>query len=200
MFQLSLAWKAEIILTEIFDILSKQISSPPNFRQHVTLLDGRKILIRPSAYDDKAEIAALFNRLSNETRFLRYHYYKATLSQDELESFCNVDYYDTFALVAEIRRNKRDEIVGAAHYFRLSQPDTAEVSFVVEDKEQGNGIGTNLLKILSIMAVERGITTFVAELLNENVVMLNIFRRYNPDLDQVVDGNTKYVAFSLRTT
>ena len=87
-------------------------------------------------HDDKAEIAALFSRLSNETRFLRYHYYKATMSQDELETLCNVDYYDTFALVAEMRRNKRDEIVGIAHYFRLSQPGTAEVSFVVEDNEQ----------------------------------------------------------------
>jgi RimJ/RimL family protein N-acetyltransferase len=151
-------------------------------------------------HDDKSEIASLFSRLSNETRFLRYHYYKAAESQDEIESLCNVDYYDTFALVAEMNRNKRDEIVGIAHYYRLSQPDTAEVSFVVEDKEQGNGIGTNLLKILSLMAAERGISTFVAELLNENVVMLNIFRKYNPNLDQVVDGNTKYVAFSIRTT
>jgi len=179
--------------------LNKQICSPPNFKQHVALLDGRIILIRSTTDGDKTEIAALFNRLSTETRFLRYHYYKVTLSQDELESFCNVDYYDIFALVAEMRRNNRDEIVGVAHYFRLPQPNTAEISFVVEDQEQGNGIGTNLLKILSVMAEERGITTFVAELLNENVVMLDIFRRYNPDLDQIVDRNTKHVTFSIRT-
>ena len=179
--------------------MNKQICSPPNFRQNVVLLDGRKILIRPTTDGDKAEIAALFSRLSTETLFLRYHYYKVTLSQDELESFCNVDYHDTFSLVPEMRRNNREEIVGVAHYFRLSQSNTAEVSFLVEDREHKNGIGTNLLKVLSVMAVERGITTFVAELLTENIVMLDIFRRYNPGLDQVVDGNTKHVTFSIRT-
>ena len=171
-------------------MLNKQTCpQPPEYQKQITLRDGRQALFRPILGTDEDAILALFDRQSPETTFLRFHYAKPTIPADELEQFCYVDYCDCFALVAEMPRNRHMEIVGVGRYARLPGTDTAEIAFVVEDKEQGNGIGAYLLKELANIAKERKFAYFVAELLNENVVMLYVLRKYYLDLKQETDGN-----------
>jgi len=177
---------------------AEPINSSADYQQWVALLDGRRTLLRPICALDKAAILAFFNRLSPETRFLRFHYVKTRLAPDELDQYCCVDYHNTFGLVAELWRGGHIEIVGVGRYSCLSCFDSAEVAFVVEDREQGNGIGTHLLRSLSTIAKERGIKTFVAELLSDNVIMLDIFRKHDPELKQEVDGSSHHVTFSAR--
>lgn len=178
--------------------MAKLQNSPlPEYRKWVTLLDGRQALLRPILSSDKDAILALFDRLSPETRFLRFHYSKTKITPDELERYCCVDYHDSFALVAEICHEEHLEIVGVGRYVRLPCTDSAEIAFVVEDKEQGKGIGTHLLNELAVLARVRTVTTFVAELLNENIIMLDILRKYDPHLKQVADGNSLLVTVSV---
>lgn len=176
---------------------SKQTCSLEEYQKWVSLIDGRSARLRAILKDDKNAILALFDRLSPETRFLRFHYSKMKLTPEELDRYCLVDYYSSFALVAEMKRDKYLEIVGVGRYVRLPCTDTAEIAFVVEDSEQGNGIGTHLLHELAALAKEKEVTSFVAELLNENMVMLNILRKFDPELKQVVDGNSLLVTVSL---
>lgn len=178
-------------------MLQEPVYLPQDYKQWVTLLDGRRALIRPIYHTDKDALCAFFDRLSLETRFLRFHCAKAAMTEEELEFYCKVDYNGSFVLVAEITQGRCTDIVGVGRYDRLSCLDRAEVAFVVEDKEQGKGIGTQLLKKMALIARERGITTFVAELVRYNVVMLDIFRKYDPALRQVLDGNSYLVTFSV---
>ncbi|MFC1845798.1 GNAT family N-acetyltransferase [Chloroflexota bacterium] len=178
-------------------MLNNTTSIPPDFRHKVILNDGRETSIRPICYTDKYEILALFNRLSPETRFLRYHYAKPGLSDVELDYFCNVDYHDTFGLVAEMQRGSNMDIVGVGRYNRLPCHNIAEIAFVVEDKEQGNGIGTKLMEILADLASKRGIKTFVAELLNENTIMMDILRKHDPDLERDIDGSSHHITLHV---
>jgi len=171
-------------------------NSMANCQQWVELLDGRRALLRPICSLDKTAILAFFDRLSPETRFLRFHYVKTRLAPDELDQYCCVDYHNTFGLVAEMWRGERAEIVAIGRYSCLPCYDSAEVAFVVEDREQGKGIGTHLLRMLSMIAKEQGIKTFVAELLSDNVIMLDIFRKHDPDLKQEVDGSSHQVILS----
>jgi len=174
------------------------IYSPPDLQYLVALRDGRTTSLRPICSEDKEGILAFHSRLSPDTKFLRFHYMKTRLTESDLEQYCDVDYYDTFAMVAEMQRAYGSEIVGVGRYVRLTPcSDIAEVAFVVEDREQGNGICTQLLLVLVDIAKERGINTFVAELLNENVIMMDIFRKYRPELHQTIDGSSKNVTFHL---
>ena len=178
-------------------MLDNRTDTKPNFEQKVILNDGRETVIRPICNADKYSVLAMFNRLTPETRFLRYHYVKSILTDAELNYFCNVDYHDTFGLVAEMKRGSSIEIVGVGRYNRLPQGNIAEIAFVVEDKEQGNGIGTNLMEILSEVASERGIDTFIAELLNENTVMMDILRKHDPKLAREIDGSSHHITLSV---
>ena len=177
-------------------MLKEKIHSPPGFHKWLVLLDGTKrILIRPIRYTDKNAILALFDRLSEETRFLRFHYFKARLTDDDLNAYCAVDYHNEYALVAEMFRKDHLEIVGVGRYNRLNNPAIAEVAFVVEDKEQGNGIGTHLLNELAVIAISNAIETFVAEMMNDNIVMLDIFRKHDPDINQHMEGSSIKATF-----
>jgi GNAT superfamily N-acetyltransferase len=178
-------------------MVNEKTCAPPEYKKLVTLLDGRQTLLRPIRADDKKAIVAFFDRLSTDTRFLRFHYAKGIISPEELDRYCCIDYYNSFALVAELSRNEHMEIIGVGRYVRLPCTDVAEFAFVVEDKEQRNGIGTHLLKELVTLAREREVKTLVAELLNENIIMLDILRKFAPDLKQVVDGNSILVTIPI---
>jgi len=174
------------------------VNTQDQYQKWVELLDGRQTLLRAICALDKLSIQALFNRLSPETRFLRFHYVKTRLTPEELDNYCCVDYSDTYGLVAEMWRGGHIEIVAVGRYNRLTRNDTAEVAFVVEDCEQGNGIGTHLLRHLSVIARERGISTFVAELLSDNIIMMDIFRKHDPSLKHKVDGSSHHVTMSAK--
>jgi acetyltransferase len=170
----------------------------PDYRKTVELLDGRQIIIRPICPDDRLLLTVFFDRLTDETRFFRYHYSKCQLTESELKEYCEMDYQDNLALVAEIEREGKKQIIGVGSCSRLPDFYTAEVAFVVQDGEQRKGIGTQLLKHLSILAWQRDIHFFSGEILRNNAKMLSIFRKSDPGMKQVVDsGSTCVITLSV---
>lgn len=161
-----------------------------SFRQEITLLDGQRVDLRPICFGDKDALRAFHSRLSENTRFLRYQYLKGELTENDLQNFCDVDNVNTLALVAETARDGHKEIIGVGRYYRLANPHNAEVAFVVQDSEQRKGIGTQLLKYLAILAWQRDIQYFVAELLRINGKMISIFTKSDPKLTHIVDNHT----------
>jgi GNAT superfamily N-acetyltransferase len=173
----------------------------PDYRKTVELLDGRQIIIRPICPDDRLLLMVFFDRLTDETRFFRYHYSKCQLTESELKEYCELDYRDNLALVAEIERQGKKEIIGVGSYCRLPDFHTAEVAFVVQDDEQRKGIGTQLLKHLSILAWQRDIHYFSGEVLRNNARMLSIFKKSDPGMKQVIDsGSTCVITLSVAET
>ena len=161
----------------------------PDYLQEMNTLDGRKVSIRLITCDDKKKLQEFHTRLSEDTRYLRYQYSKGDLTESDLHTFCNVDYNNTLGLVAEMEISGQKHIIGVGRYARLNDPQIAEMAFVVQDSEQRKGIGTQLLRHLSILAWERGIRYFVGELLMESGRMINILRKSDPGMHQVTEGS-----------
>jgi GNAT superfamily N-acetyltransferase len=157
------------------------------YRKEIVLLDGSKISLRPICADDKLALQAFHCRLSAETIFQRFQYVKGALTESDLKGFCEVDYDSTLALVAETERDGQRQIIGVGRYYRLADPQVAEVAFVIQDSEQRKGIGTLLLKHLAILAWYNGIRYFVGEVLRSNGKMLSVFRKSDPNMENVVD-------------
>ena len=178
-------------------VMSNLALSMPMSVKRYPIRDGSEVIIRPLVYADKDAVLALFNRLSQETRFLRYHFVKTKMPESELEQYCTPDYCNAYVLIAEKCQSDSEEIIGLARYDRLPCSDSAEVSFLVDDAEQGKGICTFLIKDLAERARENGITTFVAEMLNENNIMFDIIRKFSPNLLQVVDGTSNCTTFPI---
>ena len=178
-------------------MLEKQIVFPPQFSREVCLLDGSKITIRPLCYKDKGMVHSLMHRVTSDTLFLRYHYVKNNISEEEVDAYCSIDYCSTYILVAEKNCVDRVEIIGLAQYDVLRDKTMAEVSFMVDDREQGKGIATHMLNDLAKLAKEQGIRIFIGELMTSNAMMLDILRKYRPNLRQSMDGHTITVTFVI---
>ena len=169
----------------------------PDYIQNMNTLDGKEVTIRPITCDDKHKLQEFHARLSLDTRYLRYQYSKGDLTESDLHTFCNVDYYNTLGLVAETEINGQKHIIGVGRYARLNDPQIAEMAFVVQDSEQRKGIGTQLLRHLSILAWERGIRYFVGEVLRENGLMINILRKSDPGMHQVAEGSSCTITINV---
>lgn len=150
--------------------------APGTFRESVVLRDGSSADIRPIRPDDEDRMLALFYRFSPRTVYLRFHQVLKEMSRKDVRRFCNVDYKDSYALVATVVSDGEEKIIAVGRYARLPGSDAAEIAFAVEDLYQGKGLGTHLLHHLAVIAREQGINIFEAEVLAQNQDMLRLLR------------------------
>jgi RimJ/RimL family protein N-acetyltransferase len=147
-----------------------------NYAARCRLRDGRPIEIRALRPGDRTELLTAINRTSVESLRRRFLAAKREFSEKEIEFFTNVDFKDHVALVALLDNADRTQIVGGGRYV-IDGPNSAEVAFVVTDEFQGQGIGTSMLSHLAAIARDAGLKAFTAEVLSDNVAMLQVFKR-----------------------
>ena len=131
---------------------------------------------RPVRPDDGPRFCRLWDRLSPETVYRRFH---APLRRPPADAarLVDVDHDLREALVAVVG----GEVVGVARYDRSPvDPATADVAVVVEDAWQGVGVGRQLLAELTELAARRGVRSLTADVQADNDRMVGLLRRLLP--------------------
>ncbi|HVM00006.1 MAG TPA: GNAT family N-acetyltransferase [Egibacteraceae bacterium] len=142
------------------------------YTHDAVLRDGRTVRVRPIRPDDTDRMLAMWQRLSPETIRMRF-FVPRGMTPEQMRFFTDVDYDRRFALVAETG----GRIIGVSRFDRLEDdPTTAEFAVLVEDAEQGRGVGTVLVRALVGPAQDLGVKGFVGEVLAENRSMLRMLR------------------------
>jgi GNAT superfamily N-acetyltransferase len=104
------------------------------------LRDGARVTLRPIAVDDKPRLAAMVERLSEESSYRRFFTSKTELSPAELDYLVDVDHCDHEAIIAIDA--SRGEALGVARYIRSNDDaEVAKVAVIVADDWQGRGLG-----------------------------------------------------------
>ena len=160
-----------------------QLLAPTNVRTSAaqptdTLLvaDGTRLLLRPIGSDDRDQVAALFARLSPESRYRRFLSPKPKLTPQELERLTNVDHTNHEAIAAVDPRD--GSIVGVGRYVRdPDRPIRADLAIEVADELQNMGIGTTLARRLVHRARANGVARLTATTLWENRPARALLRR-----------------------
>lgn len=168
---------------------------PKHWEADVVLRDGRPCRLRPIRAEDRELLVAFHSSLSAQSIYYRYFAPYPTLTERDLHRFTNVDYVDRMAFVAL----RNDAIVGVGRYDRTN-PDEAEVAFLIRDDQQGKGLGSVLLEHLAAAARERGIARFVAEVLPENRRMLATFDEAGYKPRRTYDEGVVHLEFSIEPT
>ena len=169
---------------------------PHDLTAPVRLADGAELIVRAILPADRDRIRRLLDRMSPLTRYRRFLTPVPRPTAAMIEYLVTVDYRDRLALVAVAG----DEIVAVARYDRLAapaDPGEAEAAIVVEDAWQRRGLGTQLLVRLIAAARERGIHTFVAEVLAENRPMMGLLRAVGDAARIAADGPEVVVHLTL---
>ena len=141
------------------------------------LRDGRPIEVRALHPSDKDGMLAAIGRTSSQSIQRRFFGPKKGFSDQEVAFFLNIDFERHVALVAQIDEDGRAAIVGGGRYIMVA-PDQAEIAFVVVDAYQSQGIGTILMRHLTILARKAAVKELVADVLPENTAMLKVFENF----------------------
>jgi acetyltransferase len=120
-----------------------------------TLPNGLRLLIRATEpHDDLA--GAVQRQASPKSFFYRFLQPKHYLTDEEIAPLMNCDFVRQVALIGLVRHNLRMAIVAGARYW-ITAPDEAEITFMVADDYQKQGIGTAMLNHLCSIARQTGL-------------------------------------------
>ena len=177
-------------------------TSPPALRMYQAqekLLNGAGVLVRAIRPDDKQALQDGLHRLSAESVYFRFFHPKHDLTDDELAYFTEIDFALHVALVAVVREQGTDLAVGVGRYIvNQTEPvEAAEVAFAVDDAHQGLGIATLLLKHLTRIARARALAEFHANVMVENLKMMDVFAHCGLPMTSKREGAILKVRLSL---
>jgi GNAT superfamily N-acetyltransferase len=156
------------------------------------LRDGRTVELRAQRSQDREGMQAAIARSSSASLHRRFFAVRREFSEKETDYFLDIDFVNHVALVAVTNDAGHPTIVGGGRYV-VVQPGQAEVAFAIVDAYQGLGIGSALMRHLAILGREAGLRELIAEVLSENVPMLNVFERSGLAMNTRRDGAVVHV-------
>lgn len=143
---------------------------------------------------DVGHLAALFDRLSEQSRYLRYLAPVHRLPPGLLDYLAAVDHVAHEAVGVF----DAGDLVGVAHYFRSAvEPWAADVSVEVADTHQRRGLGAWLVDELTRLGRARGVTELRATALRENAGVRALVRRWGSAPVIRADGPELQIAIPL---
>jgi ribosomal protein S18 acetylase RimI-like enzyme len=170
----------------------------PGYREEVRLRDGRSARLTLLGPEHGPAVVRGFERLSEDSRYLRFLTPKPRLSPREVEYLTHLDGQDHFALGASVRTAEGWEGAAVARFVRVpGVPRCAELAITVVDDCQGLGLGGLLFERLIAAARERGYARLRAEVLHENRAMLALLRRHGRRLTGRSDGPVLQIHLDL---
>lgn len=167
---------------------------PDAYEFDIVLRDGSVAQSRPIRSDDASALIALFDRAGQQSRYFRFFRAKDRLSDEEVKYFTTVDYSERMAFAMF----QDDLMVGVGRYDRSpEEAGTAEVAFLVDDSQQGKGIGTQLLQLLTNYGRSHGVERFQAYVLPDNLAMMRVFRNSGYELHRTLEEGVYSVDFPV---
>ena len=168
---------------------------PREWEADVLLSDGGVAHLRPIRPSDADRLVAFYDRVSPESKYLRFFAPYPRLSDRDVKRFTEVDYVDRVAFIITLG----DDMIAVGRYDRI-EDDHAEVAFLIEDAHQGRGIAQLLLEHLAQAAREREITRFVAEVLPANRRMAKVFADAGYRVSKGIEDGVLAVEFPILPT
>ena len=168
-------------------------------RDHV-LADGTTVKLREVRADDAERMLAMWNRTSADSRRARFMG-PFTLDTDNVSRFVDLDPAQQFAVAAFRGRSDTERMIGIARYEHdEDEAGRAEFAALVEDAEQGRGIGSTLVREVALRAGEVGITRLSGDILASNTRMLNLVRQLGLEYEAGNDGGVVRSDLETRLT
>jgi RimJ/RimL family protein N-acetyltransferase len=150
-------------------------------------------MLRPAHASDAEGIRALFHTMPAEDVFTRFFRSVKTLSSNEVQRLCNLNYETEVAFVAIEGPRENEKVIGQSCYFVNPSTNLAESAFMVDPAWQGTGLGTALQKRIAEHGRARALKGFVAEILPENSRMLALARSCSDNIHVERDEDTVHV-------
>ena len=165
---------------------------PSQYVSHWTSPDSQQFTFRPIRPDDENLMVEFHQQLSENSVYMRFFVplkLDFRTSHERLFTKCFIDYDREIGLVAEyINEQAERRLAGIARLIRQHSNNNAEVAFLVADKFQNRGLGTQLLNLLIEIARKEGIDGLEGATLSDNYGMKDMFVRAGFKFSPPEDG------------
>jgi RimJ/RimL family protein N-acetyltransferase len=175
------------------------VSDLANYSVHDRLKDGTEVAVRAIRPEDGPAILEAFRELDAESIYRRFFSPKKELSDAELKELTDVDCRRVTALVVTAQQDGVEILLGGGRLATEDgdHPQSAELAFLTAGGHRGRGIASLLLRHLTRLGREAGLSRLEADVLGENQAMLNVFRRSGLPLAQRREGSVVHVTLAL---
>ena len=151
-----------------------------DLRQHSDILrlrTGKSLTVRFVEPDEADALQGYFRSLSARSRYNRFLGAISELPQTLLDHFTQVGEADRFSVIATMAIDGIETIVGEARYGFDADTDSFEFGLSIDDRWQGQGIGSALLRNLQCRAAAVGAKRLFGDTLRSNDVMIGLARK-----------------------
>lgn len=140
---------------------------------------GLLLAIRPLRPDDTPYLYDLFDHLSPQSRYMRFHlaleHPDPLWLEETARNIVGIESPSQGWLVFGDLPDEPQACIGGARLI-VTGPGIAEASLTIRDDFQGQGIGTELLRLLVIAAHKVGVRTLVADAQGSNQSVFRMLR------------------------
>jgi RimJ/RimL family protein N-acetyltransferase len=126
---------------------------------------------------DAAALQDYFRGLSSRSRYNRFLGALSELPQTELEKSLHIGEDYQFAVIATVKADGAEAIVGEARYGLEPESGRFEFGLSVDDRWQEQGIGASLLSNLQCRAAALGAQRIFGDTLRSNDAMIRLARK-----------------------
>ncbi len=138
---------------------------------------GDAISVRFVEPRDTDELQHYFRSLSTRSRYNRFFGALSELPKGLLNEFLQVGERERFSVVATMMVDGFETIVAEARYAFHAETSTLEFGLSVDDRWQGHGIATALMKNLECRAAALGAEHIFGDTLRSNQTMISLARK-----------------------
>lgn len=156
---------------------------PEQIETRKTSGKGIDLFLRPVKINDEPILKDFFYNLSDQTMYKRFISQRKDMPHERLQDYVAIDYSNEMIVLAFLSENT-DKVAGLGQYQILEGLHIANVSFIVSDEYQNQGIGRELLTLMTLIAKRQGLLGFTAEVLMDNARMMHLFKSMGFDLEQ----------------
>jgi GNAT superfamily N-acetyltransferase len=139
--------------------------------------DGEAINLRFVEPRDTEELQHYFRSLSTRSRYNRFFGAISELPKGLLHDFLAIGERERFSVVATKIAGGFETIVAEARYALHAETSTLEFGLSVDDRWQGHGIATALMKNLECRAAALGAEHMFGDTLRSNQTMISLARK-----------------------
>jgi acetyltransferase len=149
---------------------------PSTYKENWTSRDGKTVILRSITSEDKRIEKELIDGLSIESSRYRFFHVIKEATEDMIHKFCDIDYENEAAIIAEYTSNGKKRNVGVVRLFIDHGLKTGEFAILVADNFQHSGLGTKFMNTLIDIGRDKGLKSIYGIVLSDNNKMLTLMK------------------------
>jgi GNAT superfamily N-acetyltransferase len=139
--------------------------------------NGNAVTVRFVEPRDAEELQNYFRSLSTRSRYNRFFGAMSELPHNLLDHFIRVGERDEFSVIATMNVDGFEIIVGEARYAFHAEMESLEFGLSIDDRWQGQGIGSALMRNLECRAAAFAARQLLGDTLRSNEAMIGLARK-----------------------